>query len=86
MPSYSVPVQAGVLAPIRCSYGLSRVCSATVRAVKLVSSLTLFTSVAADLDASPELSTFVARADEILAVATTQGMSRCTTTAAALAR
>jgi uncharacterized protein (DUF1810 family) len=53
---------------------------------KLVSSLTLFATVADDLEPTPERTTLVTQADEVLAAATAQGRPRCATTAAALAR
>jgi uncharacterized protein (DUF1810 family) len=51
---------------------------------KLVSSLTLFATVAADLEASPELTRLVTRANEVLAAADAQGLPRCATTVATL--
>jgi uncharacterized protein (DUF1810 family) len=53
---------------------------------KLVSSLTLFATVAADLDPTAELTTLVTRANEVLDAAAGQGLGRCTTTEAALGR
>jgi uncharacterized protein (DUF1810 family) len=52
---------------------------------KLVSSLTLFATVAADLEATAERTTLITHADELLAVAAGQGLPRCARTAAALA-
>jgi uncharacterized protein (DUF1810 family) len=51
---------------------------------KLVSSLTLFAAVAADLPPSPERTTLVDQADAILDAAGRQGLTRCAFTRAAL--
>jgi uncharacterized protein (DUF1810 family) len=53
---------------------------------KLVSSLTLFTSVAAGLAPTPERTTLLARGNEVLDAAADQGLARCATTVAALTR
>ena len=52
---------------------------------KLVSSLTLFATVVADLEPTPDRTTLGTQADEVLAAAAAQGLARCATTAAALA-
>jgi len=53
---------------------------------KLVSSLTLFATVAADLDATLALTELVRQAQDVLDVAADEGLPPCATTAAALAR
>ena len=53
---------------------------------KLVSSLTLFATVAAGLDPTPALTTLIAEANAVLDVAATQGLPRCAVTTSILAR